>query len=299
MPDRRPSSAPDVDTIAAHAVEGTLAPVQEWWVFLHVAAVLAFVGTHGASIVMLFRLRKERDPVKVNDFLQLSAASSRGMYISLIAVVITGVIAAFTGHWWGYGWVWAALGILVLTTFAMYFMAKPYYQRVGTISRAMAGGSKAVTIEQFDEVLREPRSWSVAGIGIVALAAILYLMLFKPTLGLVPTAAPVPTASGTSLPCSPNGTAVNVTAHGTSFDQSCLAAPASTPFDMNFNNQSGTHNVAIYTDNTAAKVLFRGDLTTGPRTVTYNVPALPKGVYFFRCDVHPTQMTGVFVVAAP
>jgi plastocyanin len=285
--------------IGSRVVGGTLAPVQEWWVFLHVAAVLAFVATHGASIVMLFRLRKERDPAKVNDFLQLSAASSRGMYVSLIAVVVTGAIAAFTGHWWGYGWVWGALGILALTTFAMVFMAKPYYQRVGTIARAMAGGSKAVTPEQFEQVLREPRPWSVAGIGVVALAALLYLMLFKPSLGLQPTAAPLPTASGTSLPCSPAGTTVNVSGHDTAFDQSCLAAQANTPFTIAFDNQQGTHNVAIYTDNTASKVLFRGDLVTGPRTVNYSVPAMQKGTYFFRCDVHPTQMTGVFVVAAP
>jgi len=27
------------------------------------------------------------------------------------------------------------------------------------------------------------------------------------------------------------------------------------------------------------------------------VPALDAGTYFFRCDVHPTTMTGTFVVA--
>jgi len=46
----------------------------------------------------------------------------------------------------------------------------------------------------------------------------------------------------------------------------------------------------------AAKSLFTGALVTGPKTVTYQVPALSAGTYYFRCDVHPTQMFGTFVV---
>jgi plastocyanin len=122
-------------------------------------------------------------------------------------------------------------------------------------------------------------------------------MIFKPALGLQPTAAPLPTASGSSLPCAPQGSTVQVSSHDTAFDQRCLAGPADTAFTISYDNTSGTHNVAIYTDNTASKLLFRGDIVTGPRVVPYSVPALPKGTYFFRCDVHPTQMTGVFVVA--
>jgi plastocyanin len=56
------------------------------------------------------------------------------------------------------------------------------------------------------------------------------------------------------------------------------------------------HNISIYTDETAATSLFTGDLVTGPNTATYKVGALKAGTYFFRCDVHPTTMTGTFVV---
>jgi plastocyanin len=183
----------------------------------------------------------------------------------------------------------------------MRFMAAPYYRRVGTIARAMAGGSKAVTAEQFERVLREPTPWSIAGIGLIGLGLILALMVFKPSLGMQPTAAPVPipTGSGASAPCAPSGATVNVSGHDFAFVPRCLAASADAPFELVFDNTQGTHNVAIYTDNTAAKVLFKGAFVTGPRTETYDVPALPAGTYFFRCDVHPTQMTGVFVVAAP
>jgi plastocyanin len=263
-----------------------------------VASVLWFIGAHGASMVMLFRLRKERDPAKIDTYLQLSATSSRAMYLALGAVVSSGVIAAFVGHWWGYGWIWAAIGVLIATTVAMQAMARPYYRRVGTIARAMAGGSQAVTPEQFDRVLREPRPWTVAGIGVAAVGVLLYLMIFKPTLGMQPTAAPVvlPSGTGSSGACSPHGTAVNISGHDFAFDPRCVAAPADTPFQLVFDDTQGSHNVAVYPDNTASTALFTGTIVTGPRTITYRVPALPAGTYFFRCDVHPTQMTGALRV---
>ena len=42
-------------------------------------------------------------------------------------------------------------------------------------------------------------------------------------------------------------------------------------------NTTGPHNVSIYTDDTLAEVLFKGDLVNGPATVDYQVPALQPG----------------------
>jgi plastocyanin len=59
------------------------------------------------------------------------------------------------------------------------------------------------------------------------------------------------------------------------------------------NADSGVpHNVSIYTDVSASRAVFRGELFPGPRTKTYKVRALAAGSYFYRCDVHPTTMTG-------
>jgi plastocyanin len=44
--------------------------------------------------------------------------------------------------------------------------------------------------------------------------------------------------------------------------------------------------------------VFTGKVVTGPATVDYSLKALPPGVYHFRCQVHPTQMTGELIVAA-
>ncbi|MGZ8625008.1 MAG: cupredoxin domain-containing protein, partial [Actinomycetota bacterium] len=75
--------------------------------------------------------------------------------------------------------------------------------------------------------------------------------------------------------------------------------PAGKPFSIAFDNQDPgvPHNVAIYTDDSATESLFVGELVPGPKKVTYEVGPLDPGTYFFRCDVHPTTMTGTFVVA--
>jgi plastocyanin len=129
-------------------------------------------------------------------------------------------------------------------------------------------------------------------IGIVALAAILYLMIFKPPLGLRPTAAP-PAATG----CVPKGTTVKVSAQGTSFDTDCLAAPAGKAFTIAFDNedQGVTHNVAIHQGSPTGNEVFKGEIFPGPKTVVYKVPALPAGTFGFVCSVHP-NMTGTLTV---
>jgi plastocyanin len=106
-----------------------------------------------------------------------------------------------------------------------------------------------------------------------------------------------PTATGGDA-CEPSSKRIEVSAVGLSFDQSCLAAPAGKSFTIEFtNNASIPHNVAIYTDQSAAKSLFVGESFLGVETMTYDVPAIDAGTYFFRCDVHPPQMNGTFVVS--
>ena len=94
---------------------------------------------------------------------------------------------------------------------------------------------------------------------------------------------------------------LKVSAQNIMFNVSCLAAPAGKPFTIDFSNQdSYSHNVSIYTadpmTNPNAKSLFQGQLIDGGQTIVYSVPALSAGTYYFNCVVHPTQMTGTFVV---
>jgi plastocyanin len=92
--------------------------------------------------------------------------------------------------------------------------------------------------------------------------------------------------------------ALDETALGSAFQQTCLVAPADDAFTINFDNQdAGTqHNVAIFTDSSATKNLFRGDIVTGVAQVPYDVKPLAAGSYYFHCDIHPTTMTGTLAV---
>lgn len=102
---------------------------------------------------------------------------------------------------------------------------------------------------------------------------------------------PAPSASGPSA-----GDVVRIAANNIAFDQAALTAPAGRPFSIVFENQEPVpHNVAIYTDASAGQALFVGEIFAGPAERTYAVPALPAGSYFYRCDVHPAQMTGTLV----
>ena len=106
-----------------------------------------------------------------------------------------------------------------------------------------------------------------------------------------PTEAPSAPPSDTG-----ESATASIAAAGLEFDTATLTFPANAPVILTFDNQddvntTGPHNVSIYTDDTLAESLFKGDLVNGPATVQYQVPALEPGEYYFQCDVHPT-MTG-------
>jgi plastocyanin/uncharacterized membrane protein len=258
--------------------------MHRWWVFLHIAGAFGFLMAHGVSAYVTLRLPKERDPARVSQLLELSASSVGFMWNSIGLLLIGGIAAGFTGQFWGQGWIWASIVILVVVTGAMYAMGTTWAKRLRTISGAMVGGTEAVSGPQFEEILRSKRPYTIAAIGFVGLLVILWLMIFKPTLGF-----------GGVQECSPTqGADVTVCAFDdAAFVPDRLRLPAGEPVELAFDNRDGgvQHNVAIYRDDSAEESLFVGDLIAGPETVTYDVPALDAGEYYFRCDVHP-QMDG-------
>jgi Cupredoxin-like domain len=173
----------------------------------------------------------------------------------------------------------------------MYAMGTTWAKRLRTISGAMVGGTEAVSGAQFEAILRSRRPYTIAAIGFVGLLVILWLMIFKPTLGFggeLDAACPEPRADAVVL-CA---------ADDQRFDTELIEAPSDEPFELRFANldEGVEHNVAIYRDDSAEEALFVGDLISGPETVTYDVSALEGGVYYFRCDVHP-QMDGTLEAA--
>jgi plastocyanin len=98
-----------------------------------------------------------------------------------------------------------------------------------------------------------------------------------------PEATPTPIA----VPAVPQISASNAV----SFDTKLLIVPAGRPFDLVFDNkQAGVpHNVRIDDSSAGATILFDGEVITGPAQVTYHVPALEAGDYYFLCKIHPNM----------
>jgi plastocyanin len=121
-------------------------------------------------------------------------------------------------------------------------------------------------------------------------------------------AVPVPEDTGAAggappAQCEPTGTALSLEAPPGAvtdgFATDCLAAPVGEAFTVDFNNaDSVPHNFSIYTDDSASENLFEGEIVEGGAATTYQpTPIEEEGDLFFRCDLHPTTMTGTFVVA--
>ena len=121
------------------------------------------------------------------------------------------------------------------------------------------------------------------------------------TLGLVVLAAVTAACSSASAnPSAPAGSADPnapvVVAQGNAFSPATVTVPADKAFSLTLDNKDGApHNVSIYTDSGASKSISAGEIVSST-TTTQQVPALAKGTYFFRCDVHH-EMTGTIVAS--
>jgi plastocyanin len=135
----------------------------------------------------------------------------------------------------------------------------------------------------------------------------LLLGTYPESLGLFALPSPSASASPTTTTvtaCKPteSGTSLKLVAKNTAFDTDCIGAPAGQGFKILFDNQDAQvqHNVEVYTNaSTTTRVggaTSATDVITGVASVTYSVPGLQAGNYYFRCDIHPTVMFGTLVV---
>ena len=155
-------------------------------VLLHVLGAFLFVLAHGASMLVSFRLRGERDPARQAALFDLSSSGINLMYVGLTILLVAGIAAGFMGGHWGRGWIWAAIGTLVVVMAVMYSVATPFYGRM----RAAAGATVPDQVvarmkppparEDLERMATSSRPIWLAAVGGVGLAFITWLMLAKP-----------------------------------------------------------------------------------------------------------------------
>jgi plastocyanin len=83
------------------------------------------------------------------------------------------------------------------------------------------------------------------------------------------------------------------------FNVSSFSVPAGSAVVLHFENMDSgiQHNFALYSTSSYTGQLYSGTIITGVNSITYTfiAPSEP-GIYYFRCDVHPTLMTGTMIV---
>ena len=152
----------------------------QWWLLLHITGVLAFVGAHGVSMVVLYRVRGERDRRRIAELIAFSGTTTRPMYIALGVLTLGGVGAGLTLHLFSAWWLWISILILLVTIGLMTALAKPYFRKITAACEVRPSGVPRVSDEELELLLSSGEAHVITAIGGIGLLAILYLMLFKP-----------------------------------------------------------------------------------------------------------------------
>lgn len=155
----------------------------QWLLYLHIGTVLAFMLAHGVQVTVIWKQRTEKDPAR-NLALFEALPSSRLLRVAMSAVVISGLALVVLLSLWSRAWIWLSLGLLAAIWLTMWIWGGTYYS---LIESAATSAIEAKGSPQEDKTLadfnRARLSWYPIGmaiVGPVGLAAILWLMVFKP-----------------------------------------------------------------------------------------------------------------------
>ena len=155
-----------------------------WVLVLHVASLAIFFVSHGAAAAVAFRLRRERDPARVRTLLELSSSAvGITMSVSLLIGFAAGIWLGFLGNWWGQGWIWASIAVLIVVAVLMTPLAAMPLRRLraaaGIVPRKGAD-SPAADDAELERLLSGWNPWPTAAVGAGAIVVLVWLMFFKP-----------------------------------------------------------------------------------------------------------------------
>ena len=158
-----------------------------WFVFLHVLGVFGFLIAHGASAAIAFALQRERNLEHVRALLLLSGNTLGLSFLTLLVLLVSGIIAGFMGQWWGQGWIWVALLLLIAIIVAMSVLGSAVYggvRKAAGLPYALSGKPQPAvppaSPAELDALLARGNPMLLTVIGYGGFAVITWLMMFKP-----------------------------------------------------------------------------------------------------------------------
>jgi len=159
----------------------------EWVVFLHIFGVFVFLLAHGVSSGVGFRIAKERNRERLAALLDLSVSSYRVMLLGFWWTLLTGLVLGSVGGWWMMRWFWAAIVTLIVLAGLMTPLAAIPYNWVRAIVGLRAPLRRKplpAPPSNTDADLTAALDWispiPAAAVGMIGIAFLLWLMMFKP-----------------------------------------------------------------------------------------------------------------------
>jgi predicted integral membrane protein DUF2269 len=161
--------------------EGWMAEFYPWFVFAHLAGLVLFAISHGASAFMAFRLRSAPDTATVRALLSMGQLSIGPMYVGLLLLIIGGLGAAFAGELWGEPWIIASVVVFIAVLAVMWAVASPYYMRIRkSLEESPADGAPGIDWDDLRSQLDSRRPEILASSGTIGLLVLVWLMVLKP-----------------------------------------------------------------------------------------------------------------------
>ncbi len=160
-----------------------------WLIFLHLVGAFGFMLGHGATVNIMFRLRQEKEVAQVRALIELGRSRWVQLvsWISFLLLLASGITMGFMGSWWGEGWIWTSLGILVVLILSMGYFGRGYIDPIlNALGLPQYEGQEPTTEAQtlsedeLQALLQAGRPWLLTISGVLGWALVLWLMMFKP-----------------------------------------------------------------------------------------------------------------------
>jgi hypothetical protein len=153
----------------------------------HLLGVVIFVSGHGISMALIALMRRERNVDRLRAMLDMSLGGLFATYGGLLLTIGFGIWLGFAGGWWGAGWLWTSIAILVGIMALMMYMGVSYFSRireaVGLQPYRFTGSvtlGPVASEAELAALLMSPKAGLTQSLGTLALIALLVLMVLKP-----------------------------------------------------------------------------------------------------------------------